>query len=342
MKLYAGLDVSLEESAVCVIDETGKPVREAKVPSAPAPLVRWFKAQGLAPERIGLEAGPLSQWLYAALSQAGFNAILMETRHVRDAFKTMNVKTDRKDARGMAQLMRVGWFKQVHCKSPPAQETRALLSARTTLERRLRDVELSLRGILRGFGLKLGKTTPRTFAGRVRDLCAGNPMLVQVSEALLTARAALEGQYAELDKKARALARATPAARLLMSAPGVGAIVALTYAAAIDDPARIAKSRNAAALFGLTQKRYQSGQIDCSGRISKCGDASVRTALYQGANVLLSRPIKGAEGLRKWGLAIAARAGLKKAKVALARKLAVILHRMLRQGTPFDPAKAAA
>ncbi len=341
MKLYAGIDISLEASSLCLVDETGAIVKEAKVPSDTEALVAWFKALKPAPERVGLEAGPLSQWLYAALKQAGFNAFLMETRHVHDAFASMPVKTDRKDARGIAQLMRLGWFKQVHCKSELSQEMRALLTGRGQVQSKLYDIEMSIRGILRGFGLKVGKTTPRTFEGRVRELSTGNDKLTFVSEALLKARAALQQQFGTLDREARRIARDVPAVRLLMSTPGVGAVVGLTFVAAVDDPARIEKSRNVGALFGLTQRKYQSGEIDHSGRISKCGDASVRTALYEAANVILSRPIKGAGALRSWAMRIARRTGPKKAKVALARKLAVILHRMWRDGVPFDAAKAA-
>jgi transposase len=342
VKLYAGIDVSLEASSVCLVDETGAIVREAKVASEADALVAWFKALKVSIERIGLEAGPLSQWLYAALKKAGFDTFLMETRHVRDAFASMPVKTDRKDARGIAQLMRLGWFRQVHCKSELSQAMRALLTARSQVQSKMYDLEMTVRGILRGFGLKVGKVSPRDFEARIRELCSGNDALMFINDALLKARAALRQQFAELDKRARQTARDVPAVRLMMSAPGVGSVVGLTYVAAIDDPSRISKSRNAGALFGMTQRKYQSGEIDRTGRISKCGDASVRTALYEAANVILSRPIKGSGSLRKWAMRIAARAGRKKAKVALARKLAVILHRMWRDGVPFDAAKAAA
>jgi transposase len=342
MKLYAGIDVSLEASSVCLVDETGAIMKEAKVASEADALVAWFRTLQVSIERIGLEAGPLSQWLYAGLKAAGFSVFLMETRHVRDAFASMPVKTDRKDARGIAQLMRLGWFRQVHCKSAMSQEMRALLTARGQVQSKMHDIEMSIRGILRGFGLKVGKTAPREFEARIRELCDGNDMLTFVHEALLKARAALRQQFAELDKRARQLARGVPAVRLLMSAPGVGAVVGLTYVAAVDTPERICKSRNAGALFGLTQRKYQSGETDRTGRISKCGDASVRTALYEAANVILSRPIKGSGALRNWAMRIAARAGRKKAKVALARKLAVILHRMWCDGTPFIAAKAVA
>ena len=343
MNYYAGIDVSLEWSSVCVVDATGKIVREAKVASEPAALIAWFGALGLALERIGLEAGPLSQWLYAAIRQAGVAVELLETRHVRDAFKAMPVKSDRNDARGLAQLMRLGWFRPVHCKSLGAQEVRALLTARKLVQSKLFDVEMSLRGILRGFGLKVGPTTPRRFAGRVRDLVEGQATLAAVATALLAVHEALRREFDGLDKRARSLARADGRVRLLMSAPGVGAIVALTYVAAIDDPARFASSKAVGAHFGLTPKRHQSGEKDIAGRISKIGDGSVRTALYEAANVILTRPIKGG-GLKSWAMKLAKRAGMRKAKVALARKLAVVLHRMWVNATRFvfDQATGAA
>ena len=154
MEHYAGIDVSLESSSVCVADATGRIVREAKIASDPGALVGWFQRLGVELARIGLEAGPLSQWLYAGMRDAGLAVELLETRHVRDAFKAMPVKTDRKDARGIAQLMRLGWFRPVHCKSLPAQETRALLTARKLVQSKHHDIEMSLRGILRGFGLR--------------------------------------------------------------------------------------------------------------------------------------------------------------------------------------------
>ena len=175
MKHYAGIDVSVERSSVCVVNAEGKIVREGRVVTEPAALIVWFSSRGLSLERIGLEAGPLSQWLYAALREAGLAVELLETRHVRDAFKAMPVKTDRNDARGIAQLMRLGWFRPVHCKSMAAQETRAILTARKLVQSKLHDVEMSLRGILRGFGLKVGKTTRSGFASRIAELVAGNP-----------------------------------------------------------------------------------------------------------------------------------------------------------------------
>jgi transposase len=340
MEYYAGIDVSLEASHICVVDAQGKILKEAKVLSEPDALIAWFVAYGAPMTRIGLEAGPLSQWLYADMKAAGLLVELLETRHVRDAFKSMPVKTDRKDARGIAQLMRLGWFRSVHCKSLPAQEVRALLAARKLLQSKRIDVEMSIRGLLRGFGLKVGKTTPRTFEHRVEELTNSHDTLRSIGAALLRARAVLEQEVKGLEKKVLVQAREDKRVRLLMTAHGVGALVSLTFVAAIDDPSRFRSSRTVGAHFGLTQRKYQSGETDITGRISKCGDREVRAALYEAANSILSRSVK-ASPLKSWGMAIAKRAGLKKAKVALARKLAVVLHRMLADGTEFMAAKAA-
>jgi len=341
MDHYAGIDVSLECSSVCVVDASGKIVREGKAVSDPAALIGWFKSLGLSVVRIGLEAGPLSQWLYAAMKEAGLAVELLETRHVRDAFQAMPVKSDRNDARGIAQLMRLGWFRPVHCKSMAAQETRAVLTARKLLQSKLRDVEASLRGTLRGFGLKVGKTTPKRFAGRIKELVAGHPSLQAIAEALLAVHAVLLREFNGFERRVRTMARQDAKARLLMSTPGVGAIVALTFASAIDDPARFSSSKRVGAHFGMTPKKYQSGETDYTGRISKIGDKGVRTGLFESAHIVLTRPVKGS-ALKSWAMRLAKRVGMKKAKVALARKLAVIMHRMLVEGTPFNFAAGAA
>jgi len=340
MDYYAGIDVSLEASSVCVVDASGKIVKETKVSSEPETLIAWFKALPFGLARIGLEAGPLSQWLYAGVKQAGFAVELLETRHVRDAFKAMPVKTDRNEARGIAQLMRLGWFKPVHCKSALAQETRALLTARKLVLGKLLDVQMSLRGILRGFGLKIGRTTKAGFASRVMELTEHHPALKAIAKALLAVHAVLLRELDGFEKQVRKLAKGDARTRLLMTAPGVGPIVGLTYVGAIDDPARFSSSKSVGAHFGMTPKKYQSGETDVSGRISKMGDKGVRAALYEAAHVILTTPVKGG-ALKSWAAKLAKRAGMQKAKVALARKLAVILHRMLADGTPFDAVKAA-
>jgi transposase len=324
------------------VNASGKIVREGKVLSEPDALINWFGSLGLELSRVGLEAGPLSQWLYAAMTQAGLVVELLETRHVRDAFKAMPVKSDRNDARGIAQLMRLGWFRPVHCKSMSAQEMRAVLTSRKLVQSKLQDVENHLRGILRGFGLKVGKTTNRSFGRRILELVANHASLVTIAKALLAVHAVLLREFKAFEKQVRSMARQDAKARLLMSTPSVGPIVALTYASAIDDPGRFKSSKLVGAHFGLTPKKYQSGQTDYTGRISKIGDASVRTALYEAAHIMLTKPLKGCSQLKSWAMRIARRAGMSKAKVALARRLAVIMHRMLADGTTFNAAATAA
>jgi transposase len=275
------------------------------------------------------------------MRKAGLAVELLETRHVSDAFKAMPVKSDRNDARNIAQLMRLGWFRPVHCKSMSAQETRAMLTARKLIQAKLQDIENSLRGILRGFGLKVGKTTKRGFAARINELVAGHPALETIATATLAVHAVLVREFNGFEKRVRTMSRLDARARLLMSTPAIGPIISLTYASAIDDPSRFTSSKRAGPLFGLTPKKYQSGETDYSGRISKNGDAAVREALYEAAHIILTKPIKGCAQLKSWAMRIARRAGMNKAKVALARRLAVILHRMLADGKPFNAAAAA-
>jgi transposase len=248
----------------------------------------------------------------------------------------MPVKSDRTDARGIAELMRVGWFRPVHCKSLSAQETRAVLAARRLMKDKLHDVELSLRGLLRNFGLKVGKVTPRTYEARIAELVAGHPVLETLAEAMLAARASLAREFGRLERQVRAMARESAPARLLMTTPGVGVIVALDFASAIDDASRFRSSKRVGAYFGLTQRKYQSGETNITGRISKIGDKQTRASLHEAAHVILTRSTK-ASGLKQWAERVARRAGMRRAKVALARRLAVVMHRMLIDGTPFDP-----
>lgn len=334
MQYYAGIDVSLELSSVCVVDAKGKIVKEAKVGSDPDALVSFIRSLDLPIDRIGLEAGPLSQWLHAGLTKAGFEAVLLETRHVKAALSAMTVKTDRKDARGIAQLLRMGWFRPVHCKSIGSQEIRALLVARKLLLGKLFDVEFSIRGILRGFGLKIGLVTRKTFEPRVRELCAGQTMLENICAAMLAARSSLQAEYGKLHKEMLAIVRQDDVCRRLMTTPSVGPLVAITFKTSIDDPTRIGKSKAVGALFGLTPKKYQSGETDVTGGISRVGDAMVRDALYEAANTLLSR-VTRFSALKRWGMDLAKRRGAKRAKVALARKIGVILHRMWVDGSDF-------
>lgn len=341
MEYYAGIDVSLEQSSVCIVDKGGKIVREAKVASEPDALAAFLRGLGLALTRVGLEAGPLSQWLHAGLSAAGLPTVLLETRHVKAALSAMTVKTDRKDARGIAQLLRMGWYRPVHCKSPPSQDVRALLTARKLLLGKVIDVELGIRGLLRGFGLKMGPVSTGRFAARVRELAAGQPMLEEVTEPMLRARDSLRAEVNALHRKVLRIVRADEVCRRLMTVPGVGALTALTFKVTVDDPGRFTSSKAVGPHFGLTPKKYQSGETDITGAITKTGDAMVRGALYEAAQVMLTR-VKGFSTLKRWAVNVAKRRGMMRAKVALARKLATVLHRMWVDGTDFRFSKEEA
>ena len=276
----------------------------------------------------------MSQWLHAGLVAAGRDAVLLETRHVKAALSAMTVKTDRKDARGIAQLLRMGWYRPVHAKSAPCKDTRALLAGRKLLQGKLLDVELSIRGILRGYGLKVGEVSRGRFEARIRELTAGHAILETVIGAMLAARMALWNEFTRLHREMLKIARADRVCRRLMSAPGVGALVALTYRSAVDDPSRFEKSSAIGAYFGLTPKKYQSGETDRDGGVSKVGDGMVRTALFEAAHIMLTRAVRFSS-LKRWALAVAQRRSMKRAKVALARKLGVVLHRMWVEATEF-------
>ena len=333
MKRFAGLDVALSTTAVWVVDDQGEVVFEGSVATDQDAIAAALAPH--APVLVGLEAGPMSEWLHTGLSRHGLEPVLMETRHVRAALKASLVKTDRRDACGIAHLLRMGWFRPVHVKTASARERRLLLGARDTLARRMRDLDNSVRGLLRGFGLRPPRFLRERWSGAVRQLIAAHPMLMSAIDPILIARAGLCQELARLDKLVRDQARDDAVCRRLMTVPGVSAVVALSYVAAVDDPARFTKSKAVGPALGLTPSRYQSGETDRRGAITKAGDARARVALFEAAHVMMTRVARWFP-LKAWAMRVAARRGAKRAKVALARKLAVILHRMWVDGTDFQ------
>jgi transposase len=364
--------VSLEACSLCLVDREGRIRREGKVAGEPEAILLWLAAAQNVPERVGLEAGPLPRWLRAGLTKAGLAVTLLETRHVKAALSAMAIKTDRNDARGSARLLRLGWFKPVPAKALPAQEGRALLTARKLLVDKVRDLENSLRGLLRNCGLKARPIGKAGLAGRIRALVAGQPaqqapapspqgrasadargaMLALITGPFLEAREALRRELAVLHRAVMRLARGCSLCRRLMTAPGVGVVVALTFKSTIDDPARLARSRDVGPYLGLVPRRDQSGETDYVGSITRIGDAMLRTALYEAAPAMLrmnGAAVHRRSALRAWVLRLAERAGARKARVApsmppprhrsasrtgstaapsLARKLGLVLHRM--------------
>jgi transposase len=334
MDYFAGLDVSVKDTSVCIVDGTGKIVREVKVASEPDALLRVLRTPAYHFKRIGLEAGPLSQWLFSALAEADLPVICVETRHMRAVLKAQINKTDRNDARGIAQMMRVGLYRPVHVKTLRSQKLRMLLTHRKLLQSKAIAIENDLRGTLRNFGLKVGIVGRTKFEARIEELVEHVPDLAVLTEPLLVVRRVLREQIAVLHRRLLTIVRDDEVCRRLMTIPGVGSVVALTYRATVDVPARFRKSKSVGAVFGLTCSRDQSGERDHPGAISRCGDEMMRAMLYEAAQAMLLRSAKWS-WLKAWAMQIASRRGRKRAIVALARRLAVIMHRIWIDGTEF-------
>src|SRR3974390_1312695 len=341
MEHFAGLDVSVKETSVCIVDEAGRITREVKVASTPEALMRVLRAPAYDFKRIGLEAGPLSQWLFSALAEAGLPVICVETRHMKAVLKAQINKTDRNDARGIAQMMRVGLYRPVHVKTLRSQKLRMLLTHRKLLQSKAIAIDNDLRGTLRNFGLKVGMVGAAKFEARIKELIENFPDLAVLVEPLLAVRRVLREQLGILHRRLLAVVRNDDVCRRLMTVPGVGPVVALTYRATVDVPARFRKSKAVGAVFGLTPSKYQSGEIDRTGAISRCGDEMMRTMLYEAAQSMLFHSTRWS-WLKAWAMKIARHRGMKKAVVALARRLAVIMHRIWIDGTEFQWTREAA
>ena len=341
MDHFAGLDVSVKETNVCILDDAGKIVKEVKVASEPQTLLKVLGNPTYRFKRIGLEAGPLSQWLFSALAEAELPVICVETRHMRAALKAQINKTDRNDARGIALMMRAGLYRPVHVKTLRSQKLRMLLTHRKLLQSKAIAIENDLRATLRNFGLKVGGVGTVKFEARIKELVEKAPDLMMLVEPLLVVRRALREQIGILHRRLLAIVRDDDVCRRLMTVPGVGPVVALTYRATVDVPVRFRNSKAVGAVFGLTPSKYQSGEINRTGAISKCGDEMMRAMLYEAAHILLVRSAKWS-WLKVWAMQIARRRGLKKAIVALARRLAVIMHRIWVDGTEFRWTREAA
>ena len=335
MTYYAALDVSLRTVNVCVIDDGGEIHAEAKLASEVEDIVAYLRDLGLEIVTIGLEAGTLTQYLTYGLQAAGFEVICMEARQVKAALSAMRNKTDKHDARGIAQILRSGWYSRVHVKSLQSHQIRALLSSRKAVLNKCIDLENAVRGLFKVFGIKL---PPRlghgAFDKAVRHTLEADDALAHALLPLLDARLVLYRTFRELDNRTRKLAQQDRICQCLMTAPGVGFVTALTFKAAVDEPTRFKRSRTVAAHFGLTPRRFQSGEIDNPGRISRAGDADVRCTLYTAANAMMTRSSQWSS-LKVWGMQLAKQRGHRRAVIAVARKLAVILHRMWLDDTQF-------
>jgi transposase len=335
MKYFTGIDVSLRSVSICVVDEAGAVRYETKVAADVDLIVECLRRCSPAIKQVGFEAGTLTQYLTYGLQAAGFEVICLEARQVAATLAAMRNKTDRNDARGLAQILRSGWYRRVHVKSLESHQVRALLSSRKTILSKCVDLENELRGLLKIFGVRLAPRVGHgSFDQAVRTTVTGDPLLARALVPLLDARTVLYQTYLKLDNAVKAIVRSDPICQRLMSVPGVGPVTSLTFKVGVDDPGRFRSSRTVAAHFGLTPRRYQSGETDNPGRISKAGDADVRRALYTAAHALMTRSDAWST-LKAWGLRLAKIRGHRRAVVAVARKLAVILHRMWLDGTGF-------
>ena len=335
MTYYAGLDVSLRTVNICVIDDQGEFFAETKLASDVQDIVAYLDELKLNIESVGLEAGTLAQYLTYGLQAADFEVICMEARQVKGALSAMRNKTDKHDARGIAQILRSGWYSRVHVKSIESHHIRMLLSSRRAVLSKCVDLENEVRGLFKIFGLKLPpKLGHGAFDVTVRDIIEADEALSHALLPLLDARLVLYRTFRVLDNRTRKMAHADPVCERLMTVPGVGFITALTFKAGVDDPHRFKRSRTVGAHFGLTPRRFQSGELDIEGHISKCGDADVRCTLYTAANALLTRSSRWSP-LKAWGMKLAKTRGHRRAVIAVARKLAVILHRVWIDDTQF-------
>ena len=335
MKYFCGLDVSLNSTAICVVNQDGDIVREGQAPSEPRAIHEWLAKGRLTMARVGLEAGGLSSWLCHELLSMGQPAICIETRHAKAAMKAQQVKTDRNDARGIAHIMRTGWYREVHVKSHASQKIRVLLNNRRCLLDKRLDIDSQIRGTIRTFGLKAGKVAGgAAYEARIRELIGDDAELQAYIFPMLAVRRELIAQMAKLHKLILDYIKNDEVCRRLMTVPGVGPLTALAYKTFVDRPQRFAHSKAVGAAVGLTPKKWASGEVDFDGHITKCGDEFVRHHLYEAAHTMLVRSKKPSV-LKAWGLRLLKRTGLKVACVAVARKLAVTMHAMWRDETDF-------
>jgi len=334
MELYVGMDVSLKETSICVVDDEGVIQCEGTVISEPAAIAGFLKTKASGAKRIGLETGPTTTWLWHELRALGLPVICIDARHAKAVLSMQINKSDRNDGVGLARIMQCGWYKEVQVKKLACHEIRAVLKSRAQLVKIKRDLENEIRGLLKNQGLVIGKAGGRVFHRRAEELLGPHGLLAAAVRPLLDIREKVGREIAVLYRKLLDLVRNDADARRSMTVPGIGPITAMAFHSAIDEPSRFKRSRSVGAYVGLTPRRYASGEVDWSGRISKCGDKMLRTYLFEAAGVLLTRVPQWCK-LKAWGHRLWKRIGFKKAKIAVARKLAVILHRMWRDGTDF-------
>jgi len=334
--MFAGLDVGNKKTAVCVVDDSGTIVWRGMLDTHPELIAASLSRFAGVLDKVGLESGSLSPWLYRSLRGLGFSMVCMDARACANAVKDRLVKSDRADAFALAEMLRTGWYRSVYVKSVASHRLKALLGARDQLVRVKRQMNGQIRGLLKPFGIRLGSHRGvKRFDAAARAAVREDDLLYVCVDSLLETLASVESQVARLGDEVRRITSQNEVCWRLMSVPGVGPITALAFYATIEDIDRFARMRDIGAYLGLTPKRYQSGDRDITLGISKRGDTMARHYLYEAANVLLTT-VRARSSLKSWGLAILKRSGPKKARIAVARRLAVILGRMWKDRTHFD------
>lgn len=335
MKHYVGLDVSQKETSVCVVDEAGTMVFEGKAKSEPGALTAMIRKRAPFAERVGFETGAMASWLWHELKRVGLPVVCIDARHANAVLSVRINKSDQNDARGLAELVRIGWYREVRVKSEESQTIRSILVVRARLVGIRRDLENQVRSMLKEYGLLFSRAIGSRFRQHVLELLLEDHALRPIIAPLLAIHEQVCRQQKKLDDEIRRLALADETTRRLMTVPGIGVVTALTFRHTIDDPSRFRSGAAVGAYLGLTPRRRQSGETDMNGRISRWGDRLLRTYLFEAASVLVHRTQKWS-ALKAWGVRLMKRIGGKKAKVAIARKIAVILHCIWVDGTVFE------
>lgn len=327
MSEFIGLDVAKKETAYCIKDSEGKILARGRTASDPDALFAVMKEHSLCPERIVLETGTLSNWLARELCARGLEVTVIDARVAHAFLRFQHNKTDENDATQLAELARVKFYRAVALKGEQAQKWRILLKGRAHMVGQRVARQNAIRGFLSALGLRFDKGAG-TFAKKVHEILIERPDVAYIFDPLVDELEALERAIRKLDKAVSEQAKADRVCRLLMTIPAVGPVTALAYLATIDQADRFGKSRSVGAYIGLTCKRMQTGETDYSGRITRNGDQLLRSLLYGAANSLLT-VVRKAHPLKDWARRLKKRSSHKKACVALARKLAVIMHRMI-------------
>ena len=338
MRHYIGLDVSMKAISVCIMEEGGKVVLEkdiAACPKAVLVIIKEYRSDCL----VGLEAGSTSSWLYHELEKEGLSVVCLETHHARKVMSAQPVKNDRNDAKGLAQLLRTGWYKAVHVKAYATQEIKAWIEARELVKHKRQDIKNAIRGLVKPFGIIFPSGSGASWIVAVKErLSVEREGLTALISPLLEVYRTLCSELEKYTKFIESYAREDEVCRRLQSIDGIGPINAVAFTVVIEDPERFASNRAVGAYLGLTPRVYASGETERRGHITCAGSSMMRALLFEAAKSLLSRS-KKLSSLKSWGMQLCKRKPTKLVVAALARKLAIVMIALWKNGTTFQLTK---